>query len=308
MFLQFININSEKMKKLTMIFLLLIALTIKTNAQIPNNGFENWVTAGKCQVPVGWACINDWMGLTENCFGISRSADHYPANIGSYSIKIENTTSIYPDAGAYGLIWTGDSTGFGTDQPAFPLTAKITSFCGYYKFLPQNGDSLRIFIGLYKNGAEVTQASLISPVSVTVWTPFTIAIPAYTDADSARIMISSFNADNFGQPPHGNSILYIDNLSFDNLITSFTEKASESTFLNFYPNPTTGKFKIQSDQNTSNKINLKIYNLLGEKIFEKSDFNPQSSNEIDLSNSPKGIYLIKINDGENRYSKKVVIE
>ena len=296
------------MKKLTMIFLVLIAITIKANAQIPNNGFENWVTAGKCLIPSGWACINDWMGSTENCYGVSKSTDHYPAAIGSYSIKIENTISIIPDLGAYGLIWTGDSTGHGTDQPAFPISGKPASFCGYYKFTSQNGDSMRIFIALYKNGDEVTQAGLISPVSVTVWTPFTIAIPAYTDADSARIMVSSFNADNFGIPPHGNSVLYIDNLSFDNLITSLSDKALESASFHLYPNPSTGKFTIQSDQSTPNIISIEVYSLLGEKIFERSDFNPANSNEIDISDSPKGIYLVKINNGERSYSEKIVVE
>lgn len=292
------------MKKNSMFFLFLIALTINTTAQIPNNGFENWATAGNCLQPQGWAGINDWLGLTENCYGMSRSTDHYPASIGSYSIKIENNTSILPDPGAYGLIWSGDSTGRGTDQPVFPITGKPASLCGYYKFTSQNGDSMRIFIMLYKNGTEVSQAGLISLVSVAVWTPFTISIPAYTDADSARIMISTFNADKIETPPHGNSVLYIDNLSFDNLISSLPEQSSENALINLFPNPTQGRFTINSNRRLNSVI---VQNMLGEIIYTIPK-NGSASNEIDLSDQPKGIYFVKVYTGERSYSEKLVVK
>ena len=194
--------------------------------------------------------------------------------------------------------------GRGTDQPVFPITGKPASLCGYYKFSSQNGDSMRIFIALYKNGTEVSQAGLISPVSIAVWTPFTISIPAYTDADSARIMISSFNADKIETPPHGNSILYIDNLSFDNLITSLPEQSSENALINLFPNPTQGRFTINSNRRLNSVI---VQNMLGEIIYTIPK-NGSASNEIDLSDQPKGIYFVKVYTGERSFSEKVVVK
>ena len=72
-----------------------------------------------------------------------------------------------------------------------------------------------------------------------------------------------------------------------------------------YPNPNNGKFKINIS--SINKINIEIFNLLGEKIYATSNF-IQQSNEIDLSNSIKGIYFVKIYDGEKVQTEKIVIQ
>jgi photosystem II stability/assembly factor-like uncharacterized protein len=84
----------------------------------------------------------------------------------------------------------------------------------------------------------------------------------------------------------------------------------ESVNSNFklYPNPNNGKFRIEFDNKQINKVSLKINNLLGERIFEISDFNPKISNDIDISNLPKGVYFVKINDGVRINTEKFVIQ
>ena len=91
-------------------------------------------------------------------------------------------------------------------------------------------------------------------------------------------------------------------------MVGINDKISDHANFKLYPNPNNGRFIIEFDDKTINKINLEIYSLLGEKIFEKSDLNPQSSNEIDLSDSPKGVYMVRILDGEKIYSEKIVIQ
>jgi hypothetical protein len=71
------------------------------------------------------------------------------------------------------------------------------------------------------------------------------------------------------------------------------------------PNPSTGKIVI----NTKGRIYLiEIYNLLGEKVYSDSEFIQQTSNEIDLSDSPKGIYFVKICEGEKTRFEKIVLQ
>lgn len=69
-----------------------------------------------------------------------------------------------------------------------------------------------------------------------------------------------------------------------------------------FPNPSNGKFNIKSDCN----INfIEIYNSHGEKIYSTS-IKKQAINEIDISDSSKGIYFLKIYDGVNVYIEKIM--
>jgi hypothetical protein len=82
--------------------------------------------------------------------------------------------------------------------------------------------------------------------------------------------------------------------------TGINETNSTNTSFLIYPNPTTGKFVIDS-QLSSGEIS--VYNLLGEKILQQD-----MSTTIDLSNSPRGVYFVKIDNGEHRCMQKVVVQ
>ncbi|MBA3987491.1 MAG: T9SS type A sorting domain-containing protein [Flavobacteriales bacterium] len=70
----------------------------------------------------------------------------------------------------------------------------------------------------------------------------------------------------------------------------------------FYPNPTNGKFTIES----KNIHNIKIFNLIGDLIYEYKPNTEQSLFEIDLSAHAKGVYIIKVN-GENYIEVKKLV-
>ena len=74
------------------------------------------------------------------------------------------------------------------------------------------------------------------------------------------------------------------------------EKNEINKARNIYPNPTTGGFHL------SGKYFTEVYNDLGVVILM------QTTNEIDLSNYPKGIYFVKVTDGEKTYTSKIVVE
>jgi len=77
--------------------------------------------------------------------------------------------------------------------------------------------------------------------------------------------------------------------------------------ISIFPNPNNGKFNI-SLKNSISKIQVDIYNSWGQKIYESSTRSPLPENEIDFSLHPKGVYFIKINDGEYNYIDKIVIQ
>lgn len=71
--------------------------------------------------------------------------------------------------------------------------------------------------------------------------------------------------------------------------------------LHVYPNPSTGNITI--DWNASKNGTLQVYNYLGSEIIKS-----QISNQVELTNLAKGIYLIVINDGKNIKVNQLIIE
>lgn len=74
-----------------------------------------------------------------------------------------------------------------------------------------------------------------------------------------------------------------------------------------YPNPNNGEFYVYS-QNETIKLDIEIYNSFGQKIYKASTLQPHSKNKIDFRTYSKGIYFIKIKDGESILTKKIVIQ
>jgi len=72
--------------------------------------------------------------------------------------------------------------------------------------------------------------------------------------------------------------------------------------LNIYPNPTYGKLRIQFDNPNSEIVEVQIYNAFGKRITSLRT--RQTSLEVDLSASAKGLYLIQLHHpGMVRFGK-----
>ncbi len=308
------------MKTFTIFLTVLIAMTITINAQIPNNGFENWVLGHSVYYPTHTSIdsveIPDGNWITNNLIRksnyipVTKSTDHYPIGIGSFSIRMENNISLLGDtlfAGAFGYSTTAFFPGY--NGPAFPISGHPTSLCGYYKFLPHNGDTLTIGITLYYNGVEVSSTVHNDTVTASSWTSFCISIPAYTQADSAQIGFSAFYGPlNGGFPtgPYGNSVLYIDNLSFDNLITSVSEQNFNNISFCLYPNPASDILTFNIDNENNADLTLNIYNVTGELI--STEKLKQNKQQINIGNLNNGIYMIEIKSKKWTEKQKLIIQ
>ncbi len=76
--------------------------------------------------------------------------------------------------------------------------------------------------------------------------------------------------------------------------------------INMYPNPTSGKFWINNPNNKQDFISVEIFNSFGKKlmVFKTSeDLIP-----IDLSEKPKGVYLIRIKSGLKIFTEKIIVQ
>jgi len=73
--------------------------------------------------------------------------------------------------------------------------------------------------------------------------------------------------------------------------------------ISVFPNPTTGKIKIMSNDIIKS---VKIYNMLGELIFSNPSINQMSTN-IDVSNTAKGICILKMETTTETVNRKIIV-
>lgn len=288
------------MRKFTIVLTVLIAMTITTNAQIPNSGFENWTTVGSYENPNGWVNCN---GNGGTGYPVTKSTDHFPVNVGNFSIRMENFTFGATGCATYGFANSVPYIGY--NGASFPITGHPNNFCGYYKFMPQKNDTMTIACGLYLNGAMVAYATLSTTNTVSNWTSFTIPFSSYTTADSASIGLGAFYSLGTNPTIQGNSVLFVDNLSFDNLITSVNESVSVNSSFSLYPNPAFDIITLNIDNNNSDLI-LNIYNVMGTLI--KSELLKQNQRLINIGYLSNGIYMTEITSKEWTGKQKLIIQ
>ena len=83
--------------------------------------------------------------------------------------------------------------------------------------------------------------------------------------------------------------------------------------VSLYPNPTHGVFtmEVKSEKLTvkSDGLQVEIYNVLGEKVYSHYQITKLSNYQIDISNQPSGIYLLRVlsADGTLIGQKKIIL-
>lgn len=86
-----------------------------------------------------------------------------------------------------------------------------------------------------------------------------------------------------------------DNLIID--VTGINENKNENLIV--YPNPTTGRFIIA----TNNGSNIELFNVFGQEVeFKSTAF--QNKVQIDITNQSNGVYFIKIDSSVVRVVKQ----
>ena len=148
-----------------------------------------------------------------------------------------------------------------------------------------------------------TDGGLTFPVTIISNTPNDgaqeITIPDYPTT-TARIMVEA-----------------VDHIFYNVNTTNFSIEASsasvdENMLRNFsmYPNPTKGLLTLRFDTNLTSNVHIQLYDLRGRNVQQfLFDNSPAVFNEtIDIGSFSSGIYLIKIQHGNQFTVKKLIIE
>lgn len=266
----------------TAILLSSIAIAITAHAQIPNNGFENWTGAN----PTGWV-ING---------NVTKSSDHYPASSGNFSIRLE---SHGPASDNFSYAFAVAER-YAPCSPTFPITGHPSRLCGYFKCSPFNNDTMQVGLMLFHHGVWNAGADFTTTNTVSDWTSFNVPISPYTTADSATIVISAFyNDTNCGPPggPYGNSVLYVDNLSFDSLLTGTSSAVKEfpaksACRFGLKPNPASDIVMLNAYTPGNETWKVSMYTINGTLV--KSETVRNNQKKIGIADLPNGIYSVII--------------
>lgn len=93
------------------------------------------------------------------------------------------------------------------------------------------------------------------------------------------------------------------------VVTNVTESSNDGEMIVF-PNPSNGKFTVQLNNENSdqNNIEIELINLMGQTVFSKRYDFAGGKEEIELEASiARGAYILRINNGNNISSKRIIV-
>ncbi|PJB14206.1 MAG: hypothetical protein CO118_09800, partial [Flavobacteriales bacterium CG_4_9_14_3_um_filter_32_8] len=120
--------------------------------------------------------------------------------------------------------------------------------------------------------------------------------------DTLYVLYSSSSLD---YSPKKGSVMWIDDASYTYPVGIEQQLGEENNFT-IFPNPSNGIFSIQNRTDSNNPQTIEIFNVVGEKIY--STTNNKSTNEINISTFSKGVYFVKLTDGEKVRTEKIVVQ
>ncbi len=99
-------------------------------------------------------------------------------------------------------------------------------------------------------------------------------------------------------PHHDTAIWFLD------IYTIVSCKENPNTFI-LYPNPVSnGQLNLQND--AASPIDIEVYDMSGKRVYRGHSQDQYTS--INVSNWKRGVYMVRIKEGQNIYTRKVVVQ
>lgn len=154
---------------------------------------------------------------------------------------------------------------------------------------------------------------------------FSDGSPAINCASTAQQTVTPDSALSafVGQNPAGNWTFRVyDNYTGDNgTVNSWKIEICTQTITNLsnqdfglaeftlFPNPNKGNFTVQFNSTSNNEVNIAVHDLRGRTIFNKKYANSgMFTQNLQLDNVQSGVYLVTVQEGENKVVKRIIVE
>jgi hypothetical protein len=303
-------------------FIRFFQISAQSILPLPNGGFESWDSVSGNRPflePKHWVGRNQVHQQTNRLYYF-RSGD---AHSGQYSLLITPAidSSSFPSTNRFSwmvshsqnstLTITETQNGL-MDISFFPLPGKPIRFGGYYKYHPDStslnpGQSHPLIGFLAGNifthtnsmvvcGDAIQRFSVATDTFTAFSVPFNDECPPNIPTHFALKIL--FPSKNKLENPPGK--LWLDDLYLEYESTTETQSIQKTPPFGLFPNPADQTVILQSDQKPSR---IELWNLPGEKV---KTF-PAEVSQLDLSDVPAGMYIVRIqqHDGSMVYQRLI---
>ncbi len=89
--------------------------------------------------------------------------------------------------------------------------------------------------------------------------------------------------------------------------TLSNEKISDSEFV-LFPNPANNLVELKFNKYSSNSIETRIYNIQGKMILSNKNQLQNKAVQLNVSSLKSGLYFLKVNDGVNEFTRKLMVK
>jgi hypothetical protein len=267
---------------------------------IPNAGFENWTD----EEPDDWITL-DYLGFYD---AVSRSEISHS---GSSAVKGEVVNFENEGVPPY----------LASSAEYFSITEDFTRLTGYYQFLNNGEDAFWVVVEFFdeqdmfvalgsgefgETFGGYTQFAVNMDYTSGSGQPAAQAIIWFSIVNSSESQIDTLTLGSY---------FLLDDLAFDNVSSISDEGIAESTLRTYrlaqnYPNPFNPSTTINFSIPQSGRVNLSIFNSVGQEVETMIDREMTAGNHqitFNADNLPSGIYFYKLEAGNFLDVKKMVM-
>ena len=281
------------MKRIALVFSVVVLLPLIAGAQIPNAGFETWANG----LPTGWSANN--VPLLATPVTETTTAHSGSAALQGTVVSVENAVAWPP------VISTG-----------FLVSQRYATFSGWYTFTPFGGDSLYGLMIMYNSGAAIGYAFFSNRTNRGSYTQFTANLSYIASGvpDSCGIIFAILGSSANNDTVHVGSTFRLDDLALSGTATAIAPVVqAPRTFAleQNYPNPFNPSTVISYDLASTGVVRLTVYDILGREVERLVDATQSAGSHqvrFDGSGLASGVYIYRLQTPGAVLERKMVLE
>jgi hypothetical protein len=293
----------QLMKKLILLFFVILSYSIKSNAQnVPNGDFETWLSFGS-----GLTAYN-----RPDLWQTTDSFSTYLVTGPQHSVTWE-TSSVYHGTSAMKLTPFTHPLGFTVPGAASngqintttiqiiggtPDVVRHQTLSGWYQYSPVGGDVSSISVALFKrNGATrdtVAKGVFTPSAAVATYTQFQINLTYLSAIDPDSMLITIYGGPVALGAAHTGTVLLVDSLNFSGVVSGVNDIPAVLNSVRVYPVPASNDLTVSVDLKKNIQASFEIVDLNGKRVL----IHNMNSNEekIDISELNNGNYFYNLLD------------